>query len=243
LTEIDEFLLSLEHSTLKMMDKAIALLWWMGRNDAQAGATARQLCEIIERNGYPQQNYSRLEAQLETRRTYVGKFPKTNVWHVHPRGRLKLDEVYGEFSLPKPPRASDSVLSRSLFENTRGYLEKVVRQINGSYDASLYDCCAVMCRRLLETLIIEVYEQAGRSPDIKGASGHFFMFSDLLQTLIKDSAFNVSRNGQKGLEEFKKLGDLSAHNRRFNAQKDDIDRIRDGMRVASEELLHLAKLI
>lgn len=240
---MDEFLLSLEHSALKTMDKAIALLWWMGREDPNVGATARQLCEIIERNGYPQQNASRLDSQLETRRSLVGKVGKTSIWRVHPRGRVKLDELYGEHTLPKPPKATDSVLARSLFEDTRGYIEKVVRQINGSYDAELYDCCAVMCRRLLETLIIETYEHAGRSSDIKGSDSHFFMFADLLRTITQDKAFNVSRNGLKGLEEFKKLGDLSAHNRRFNAQKADIDRIRDGIRVASEELLHLSGLI
>lgn len=243
MTEIDEFLLSLEHSTLKTMDKAIALLWWMGRDDPQAGATARELCAIIERNGYAQQNYSRLDAQLETRKSYVSKFPKTNVWRVHPRGRLRLDETYGDYVLPKPPKATDSVLPRQLFENTRGYIEKVVRQINGSYDAELYDCCAVMCRRLLETLIIEVYEHAGRATDIKTSNAHFFMFADLLRTIKGDTAFNISRNGLKGLEDFKALGDLSAHNRRFNAQKADIDNIRGGMRVAAEELLHLSSLI
>jgi hypothetical protein len=33
-----------------------------------------------------------------------------------------------------------------------------------------------------------------------------------------------------------------AHNRRFNAHKEDIDRVRDGLRVAVEELVHLAAL-
>ena len=37
-------------------------------------------------------------------------------------------------------------------------MEKVLSQINGSYDCALFDCTAVMCRRLLETLIIEAYE-------------------------------------------------------------------------------------
>jgi hypothetical protein len=64
-----------------------------------------------------------------------------------------------------------------------------------------------------------------------------------LSTLFEnDKAFNLGRNGLKGLRDFKTLGDLSAHNRRFNAHKEDIDRVRDGLRVAVEELAHLAKL-
>ena len=53
---------------------------------------------------------------------------------------------------------SDLVLVSSIFNNTRGYIERVVNQINGSYEKGWYDCCAVMTRRLLETLIIETYE-------------------------------------------------------------------------------------
>jgi hypothetical protein len=124
----------------------------------------------------------------------------------------------------------------------RGYLEKVVLQLNVSYDAQLYDCCAVMCRRLVETLTIEVYEQCHRADEIKGADGHFLMLNGLATFFENDKAFNIGRSGLKGLRDFKNLGDLSAHNRRFNAHKEDIDRIRDGLRVAVEELAHLAKL-
>jgi hypothetical protein len=42
-----------------------------------------------------------------------------------------------------------------------------------SYDATLWDCTAVMCRRLLETSIIEVYEKLGRAPEFKGRDGNF----------------------------------------------------------------------
>jgi hypothetical protein len=119
-------------------------------------------------------------------------------------------------------------------------LEKVALQLNASYDAQLYDCSAVMCRRILETLLIEVYEHAGRASEIKAPDGNFLMLNGLATYFEKDQKFHPSRNGLQGLRDFKKLGDLSAHNRRFNARKDDIDRIRDGLRVAVEELAHLA---
>ncbi len=68
------------------------------------------------------------------------------------------------------------------------------------------------------------------------------MLNGLAGFFEKDTAFHVSRNGLQGLRDFRWLGDLSAHNRRFNARKDDIDRVRDGLRIIVEELLHLAKL-
>jgi len=129
-----------------------------------------------------------------------------------------------------------------LFAKTRGYIERVVDQINKAYDAELWDCSAVMCRRLLETLIIETYETAGRASEIKGGDGHFLMLNALITFLEGDHTIHLGRNAAKGLRDFKLLGDLSAHNRRFNARRDDIDRVRDGLRVAAEELLHLTAL-
>jgi hypothetical protein len=225
-------------------DRARAILWWVGRSDSGIGMTTAEICAIIERSGHPKQNASRLNSQLASDKRRIHRVPGSKAWRLNPRGRAELD---GNYELvaegPRIPKASDAVLTRTLFNNTRGYIENVVRQINASYDAGLYDCCAVMCRRLLETLIIEVYEHVGRAVDIKGNDGHFFMFADLLRTISKDAAFNISRNAQRGLEDFKKLGDLSAHNRRFNAHKSDIEQIQSGLRISSEELLHLAGLI
>jgi hypothetical protein len=181
---------------------------------------------------------------LATDRRRVTRVPGSPAWRIHPHARDQFDQLYGHRIAAKPkPKESDSVLPRALFAGTRGYIEKVVYQINASFDPGLFDCCAVMSRRLLETLIIEVYEAAARSDDIKGPGGNFYMFSDLLKVLLADKSFNVSCNAQQALNGFKKLGDLSAHNRRYNALVTDIRPVKDGIRLASEELLHLAKLI
>ena len=140
-------------------------------------------------------------------------------------------------------RQSNAVLPLDLFAGTRTYIVKVVAQINRSYEESLFDCCAVMCRRLLETLIIEVYEAKGWADELKNPDGRYKMLSGLLLHVENERRFTLGRNALEGLKAFKKLGDQSAHDRRFNARADDIKRIRDGVRVASEDLLHLAGLL
>jgi len=88
---------------------------------------------------------------------------------------LAADELaskFQRFTSKKAAKLSDSVLPRELFDGTRGYIEKVVSQINGSYDHGWYDCCAVMCRRLAETLIIEGYEEQGRSDEMALLASH-----------------------------------------------------------------------
>ncbi len=238
---IDDFLRRIDGDQLTTMERALALLWWSGREDHTVGLSAREVCEVLERNGHPKQNASRLQSNLEKSRATAKA--GTDRWRLHPRGRKVLDETFSGVATARAiPVATDSVLPRELFDSTRGYLEKVVYQLNVSYDNGLFDCCAVMSRRVLETLLIEVYEAAGRANEAKDADGHFLMFAGLLGNFEKDAKYHPSRNALKGLRDFKTLGDLSAHNRRFNARKDDIDRVRDGLRVAVEELLSLAGL-
>lgn len=238
---VEQFLQSIDEDRLTALDRALAILWWVERENAAGGLSTRGICETLERNGYPKQNIFRLNASLaRDRRTAKAG---ADCWRLHPRGRKELDEKFKSLiSSIQQPRATDSVLPRELFTSTRGYLERIVFQLNASYDQSLFDCCAVMCRRILETLLIEIYESVGRASEVKGADGHFLMLAGLLCYFEKDGQFHPSRNALKGLRDFKMLGDLSAHNRRFNARKDDIDRVRDGLRVAAEELLNLAGL-
>jgi hypothetical protein len=164
-------------------------------------------------------------------------------WDFVEPGFHALDKAGVKLDAPSAVKPSDSVLPRELFTDTRGYIERVVTQINGSYDCGFYDCCAVMCRRLGETLIIETYESQGRVSDIKGSDDNFLMLSGLLGVLNKDKSIHLGRNAKRGLEGLKDLGDKSAHNRRFNARQPDIDGIKSDLRTAAEELLHLAKLV
>lgn len=243
MTDLSTFIRAIDAKGTNGISRAKAILWWIGREDHTVGMDAREICRAVENCGHPKQNDSRLDTQLSDDKD-VARVPNSRSWRLHPRARSSLDVTYQELvGVPAMVPETDSVVPRSLFVGTRGYLERVVRQINASYDAGLYDCCAVMCRRLLETLIIEVYEQEGRASAIKKDDSRFHMFGELLRIISSDPAFNLGRNAKKGLEDFKRLGDSSAHDRRFNARQSDIDFVRAGMRSSSEELLHLAHLI
>lgn len=140
------------------------------------------------------------------------------------------------------PAYSQQVLPKSLFIGTRGYLEKIVNQINGSYEKGWFDACAVMIRRLLETLIIECYETHKISASIKNQSGDFLYLRDLIAAMLSESSWNIGRNAKRSLPKLKDIGDKSAHSRRFNARRWDIDKVVDDLRVVAEELVYLAGL-
>jgi hypothetical protein len=133
-----------------------------------------------------------------------------------------------------------SVLPQVLFHSTRGYLEKVVYQINCCYENTCYDACSVMIRRLTEILLIEVYEHHSLEQKIKDNNGEFFLLEELINRFLAEPKWNLSRNTKQGLKILKHIGDLSAHSRRYNANRHDLDKIIADLRIIAEELLYLA---
>jgi hypothetical protein len=74
-----------------------------------------------------------------------------------------------------PIPVSEQVLPKEVVKGTRGYIESVVDQANGCYEHQWFDACSVMIRRLVETLIIEVYEADKRLDEIKDKDGNILM--------------------------------------------------------------------
>ena len=100
-----------------------------------------------------------------------------------------------------------------------------------------------MMRRLLEILIIEAFEARRIDATIKDpVTGDFFMLGGLIDAAVSEGSWNLGRATKRALPRLKALGDTSAHARRYNARSDDVDRLRDGFRLACEELLYLAGL-
>lgn len=151
-------------------------------------------------------------------------------------------QTYGSVPDEGLPAYSQQVLPRALFLNTRGYLEKLVNQINGSYEKGWFDGCAVLMRRLIETLIIEAFEKHQIAQNIKGPSGDFLFLRDLINKALSSSSWNLSRNTKQSLNKLKDIGDKSAHSRRFIARRWDIDKVVDDLRVVAEEFLYLSGL-
>lgn len=140
------------------------------------------------------------------------------------------------------PIDKHNVIPQVLFQRTRGYLEKIAFQINTSYEHTCYDACAVMVRRLVEILIIEAYEHNKIASKIKTSNGDFFGLNDLINKILSELSWSLNRNTKKCLKKIKQLGDLSAHSRRYNTNRNDLDKLIGDLRITIEELLYLAGL-
>ena len=138
-----------------------------------------------------------------------------------------------------------SVVSPSIVKGTRSYIERIAQQVNGTYESGFYDACAVMIRRLIETLIIETFEHHGIANRIKNGrdpQGNFLQLGDLVSRTLSETSWNLTRNAKQVLPRLKDVGDRSAHSRRFLAQRSDIDRIQPDVRLIVQELVLLSGL-
>lgn len=139
--------------------------------------------------------------------------------------------------------ANEFILPHAMVRGTRGYIEKVVYQINGCYEKGWFDGCAVMMRRLIETLIIECFEKQGTPDRIKNpTTGDFLHLGDLIDKTIQETKWNLDRSTKQALPRLKTIGDQSAHSRRYTAHREDIDKLSQDFRVVCQELLYISGL-
>jgi hypothetical protein len=162
---------------------------------------------------------------------------------VIPEARLRVQRII-QGAPPTEPQLpeTENVLPHSLVAGTRGYIEKIVFQINGTYDQGWFDACAVMIRRLIETLIIEAFEKHNIASHIQSPSGDYLFLRDLINRTVAETVWNLGRNTKAALPRLKDIGDQSAHSRRFVAQRTDIERIIPDLRIVAQELLFIAGL-
>lgn len=177
--------------------------------------------------------------------SYLSREKKAKRMLAHKKGgyilthavETRISDSIGEIKVNEP---SNNYFPIELLEGTRSYLIRTAKQAIHCYDYQFYDACLVMTRRLIETLIIELYERYNIKHEIQDANGNYFFCSDLIDKLLSEKTkWTIGRNSAKSLPEIKSKGDLSAHNRRFNATKSDVDEIKSGLRIVIEELVHL----
>jgi hypothetical protein len=163
------------------------------------------------------------------------KNKKNNGYVIEKKQVEKISVIIGT---PKKPTPSNDLFSLEIFDNTRGYITKTASEASVCYDYSLYNACWVMIRKLVETLIIELFKHNNIADKIK-KDGNFLYLSDLIDKLQNESTLHLTRNTMQGLPKIKKYGDLSAHNVYFDAKKSEIDSFKMDLRIVLEELIQL----
>ncbi len=146
-------------------------------------------------------------------------------------------------ALPRPPKKNskpehERLIDSSLVKGTRlAYLSSVIDQINGPFEHEWYDASSVMLRRLVETLIIEAYEKKEIECNVRDSSDNYLPLKDLVVAARDEPKFKLTRTTKKLLTNLKKLGDLSAHNKKFNAKRDYMENLADDFYLELQTLV------
>jgi len=222
-------------------EQFIGLLWFDTNEDYRDADPGALLLEL-EHAGMPRQNSGRLLEQARKSRWVVGG-RSTGKVRLATRYAQEMESKYHPLcNTPRAPRVVSEVLPKAMIPSSRTPWVKLCEEANGCYSVGYYDGAAVLYRRIVEALLIELYVSAGRESDIKNGP-NYFMLDPLITYFERDAAWaNRSRNLIPDLKAIKGVGDMAAHHRFHITQKADIDGVAISLRRAVSELAHLAGL-
>ncbi len=224
-------------------EKALAILWYQDRKQAEIVMSAGQLTRVLGDH-------------------HLGTANSTNLGKAITKTKLANEKATG-FCLKPGSRSiirgwlpddldgiqpimdhSTGYVPEPVWRNTRGYIEAVCRELNGSFRAAYYNAAAVMLRRLLETLIIEAYEHLKRHDEIKDRTGNYFMLKELVDHAIGNNGpgLNLGRDSKTCLKDAREVGNWAAHARRYIAHAPDLTKLQSGVRILTQELIQIANL-
>lgn len=239
--ELEEFCIRLNQIELSNAHKALAILWLHDCETPNIQLQANRLAQIIHKTGLGNPNPKQLgELIVQTKLALKGKLG----FHLKPTARNTIKDWLKPIleGLPADVDLENGYLPEEIWKNTRGYVEKIAFQVNGSFQYGFYDGGSVLLRRLIETLLIECYEHEKIQTRISDSDGNYFMLSGIITDAVDKSGLSLGRETKSVLRDLKTIGDRAAHNRRYNAVRADLEKIRLGARLVVDELIQLADL-
>jgi hypothetical protein len=188
---LDRFCEILQKSSRKNAEKALALLWYFDQEQPGIAKTSGQLTKLLGDHHIGTPNQTALTGAI--RNTKLANESRSG-FSLKPGSRKIIRDWLPDLEGIQPAMDHASgYLPEPIWKNTRGYIEEVCRELNGSFHHAYYNAAAVMLRRLLETLIIEAYEHLSREIEIKDSGGNYLMLGDLAER-------TCGEKGHKGIE-------------------------------------------
>lgn len=224
---------------LTQADLAVALLWFE-RNELpeQAVSDLGRKLHALSLSG--EVNLSRLTAQLR-RHAQTVRSTRHGFVKLRLASLPALEVQYGSLVRKREALVEYKLIPEATVKGTRRYIERFVWQLNGCYEAGFYDGCGVLCRRLIESLLIEAFEHAGKASAIKHGADYRSL-NEIIGIAGSGTEIKLARGTQRALERAKAIGDSAAHDRRYLTTAVDIDDMAHDLRRVVAELLHLSGL-
>lgn len=240
-SDFEGFCEGLARLDLTEVGNAVALLWYLTARGDVAEITVGALADLLHDSALTSRvNTARLRSKLRAHKDVVaGKTPDS--FRIRLARRSDLAREFEPLCKRPLPKVEDHIFVAADFLKTRGYIESLVVQINGSYQFGFYDSCIVLCRRLIEVLLIEAFEASGHGAAIRTHNGYLAL-SDIIGVARSGKYIKLAKPTGAALEEIKEAGDTGAHSRTYITKPKDIDDLRLKLRRVVSELMTLAGL-
>lgn len=220
---------------------AAALLWFHDHQDPGHEITAGELGNLLDGLALTSGiNRTRLASQLKAHPATV-RGTKADRFRISLKKRHELDVAYLPLLKRRRIVFTDALLPQSQVKGSRAYLEKLADQINGCYSVGFHDACAVLCRRVIESLLIDAFTAAGYADKIKH-NRDFMQLSGIIGVANSGHYIRLSKGSDRDLDQIKEVGDRAAHHRSYITQKQDIDLIAPKFRALVSELMAKANI-
>jgi len=141
---------------------------------------------------------------------------------------------------PTPAPAIESFIDPEIFNDCPPFIKYLIPQINGCWDRQWYEACALIIRRLLESLLIYLYDKRGWGAEIRDQDGYMGL-QKLVDKICGDGRIGLDKRCQQGLKHFKQFGDIAAHDFRVRIRKTDLEQKRGNLRLACEQLIFIVQ--
>lgn len=227
----------LTNSDFSEIDRAVCVLWAYEQDGQSEGLSTSEIANHLFDLGFAKPNATRLKTRLRDSK-FTKRGSKQGLFCINASRAKELNEKYlPHFNAKIDPKKEVVIASTEVPSNVRP-LVSVVWQINKSYEQKIFDGCAVMMRRLVEMLLIEIYSQCGRQSEIVDSDGNFKMLDAMIKHAISDTNLKLSRNSKKFLPVVKALGDTAAHHRTYTTKEDDISKHIHSFRALISDLIN-----
>ncbi len=242
--DLQEFCVALHPLTLSQAQKAVALLWFCDRGEPGIRLKAGKLARVIRESGLGNPNSTQLGQAIKKTKLVHSS---AGGFQIKPTAKATVEGWVKSITGPQKPDIDQNTgyIPKPVWADTRFYIERTAEELNGCYQCGFYNGASVLLRRLIETLLIEAYEQLKRGAEIR-QDDNYFMLKDIINRAVAPSGLPLGRDSKKALKnaltDAKTIGDRSAHNRYYMATQSDLDRLQSGIRLVVEELIQLGDL-
>lgn len=228
----------------KQIDQAVLICYYHYKETGESQFEPKGIQALFSDFGFNTINVSRVKkALIEKRKMRTIKGMQSTLEFI-PTVLQKLESQYASlWNDTENIESSSELIDEIKFCGKRGYLDRLIKQINHTYSHNCFDACAVLMRRLFEILLVLTYQNAGIEDAISNPDRTHLMLEAIVKDAVQNKALGIPARISKNFDAFREVGNNSAHSITYTAGQKDITDIQRDYRVMMEDLYNRAGLM